>query len=254
MLPALARPRPHRAHRSGRCSPTATWSTRRGRHRGRRVRAHLPLARRAARLPRRGPRDLPRAARSAASGFYPRLATLAPPALFVWASHDRLIPERFRRHVERWLPGAEQVVLEGCGHVPQVERPEQHQRPARALLRRVDPLDARRAGCADAPTARAPRLPDDERDGIAEQAAQRSRARDETLVRRGLPPGSAGMRAAPAAFRRPISTSATRTTSATRCRGCGCSAPVLPRRGPRPGQRPRGRARCCSSATTRAGT
>ena len=27
-------------------------------------------------------------------GFYPRLSTLQPPALFVWASHDRLIPER----------------------------------------------------------------------------------------------------------------------------------------------------------------
>ena len=41
--------------------------------------------------------------------------------MFVWASHDRLIPEAFRHHVHRWLPSAEQVVLEGCGHVPQVE-------------------------------------------------------------------------------------------------------------------------------------
>src|SRR5215213_11879723 len=48
-------------------------------------------------------------------GFYPRLSTLQPPALFVWGSHDRLIPEKFRHHVERWLPSAEQLVLEGCG-------------------------------------------------------------------------------------------------------------------------------------------
>src|SRR3954454_11235339 len=57
-------------------------------------------------------------------GFSPRRAQLRPPALFVWSSHDRIIPERFRPHVERWLPSAEQVVLDGCGHVPQVERPE----------------------------------------------------------------------------------------------------------------------------------
>jgi pimeloyl-ACP methyl ester carboxylesterase len=56
-------------------------------------------------------------------GFYPRLAELEPPALFVWGSHDRLVPPAFGRHVSKWLPGAEQVVLQNCGHVPQVERP-----------------------------------------------------------------------------------------------------------------------------------
>src|SRR3954469_21102204 len=49
----------------------------------------------------------------APASFYPRLSQLEPPALFVWASHDRLIPEKFRHYVERWLPSAEQVVLEG---------------------------------------------------------------------------------------------------------------------------------------------
>src|SRR6478752_4855920 len=58
-------------------------------------------------------------------GFYPRLSELEAPALFVWGSHDRLIPPGFQRHVARWLPSAEQIVLEGCGHVPQVERPDQ---------------------------------------------------------------------------------------------------------------------------------
>jgi hypothetical protein len=56
-------------------------------------------------------------------GFYPRLAHLAAPAMFVWSSHDKLIPPGFQRHVERWLPTAEHIRLEGCGHVPQVERP-----------------------------------------------------------------------------------------------------------------------------------
>lgn len=58
-------------------------------------------------------------------GFYPRLAELQPPALFVWGTHDPLIPAAFSRHVGEWLPSAEQVTLESCGHVPQVEHPEE---------------------------------------------------------------------------------------------------------------------------------
>ena len=59
------------------------------------------------------------------NGFYPRLAELRPPALFVWGAHDGLIPAGFGRHVRKWLPGAEQVTMESCGHVPQVERPDE---------------------------------------------------------------------------------------------------------------------------------
>jgi len=62
------------------------------------------------------------------SGFYRRLAELQPPALFVWGSHDWLVPAAFSPHVRKWLPQAEQVTLERCGHVPQVERPEETNR------------------------------------------------------------------------------------------------------------------------------
>ncbi len=58
-------------------------------------------------------------------GFYPRLAELRPPALFIWGTHDGLVPAAFGRHVRKWLPGAEQVTIQACGHVPQVERPEE---------------------------------------------------------------------------------------------------------------------------------
>jgi pimeloyl-ACP methyl ester carboxylesterase len=58
-------------------------------------------------------------------GFYPRLAHLTTPALFIWGSHDALVPATFARHVARWLPTAEQVTLKNCGHVPQVERPRE---------------------------------------------------------------------------------------------------------------------------------
>jgi pimeloyl-ACP methyl ester carboxylesterase len=61
-------------------------------------------------------------------GFYPRLSRLEPPALFVWGSHDRLVPHAFGRHVRQWLPSAEQVVIGRCGHVPQVECPDETNR------------------------------------------------------------------------------------------------------------------------------
>jgi pimeloyl-ACP methyl ester carboxylesterase len=56
-------------------------------------------------------------------GFYPRLAELQPPALFIWGSHDSLVPAKFSRYVAQWLPGAEQVTIPKCGHIPQVEHP-----------------------------------------------------------------------------------------------------------------------------------
>jgi pimeloyl-ACP methyl ester carboxylesterase len=58
-------------------------------------------------------------------GFYPRLAELRSPALFIWGSHDPVIPARFSPHVRKWLPAAEQVTIRDCGHVPQVERPDE---------------------------------------------------------------------------------------------------------------------------------
>ena len=54
-------------------------------------------------------------------GLWTRLATLRPPALFVWGDSDRLVPAGFSRHVARAIPSARQVVLPECGHVPQVE-------------------------------------------------------------------------------------------------------------------------------------
>ena len=61
-------------------------------------------------------------------GFYSRLAALEPPALFVWGDSDRLIPPGFSRHVSAALPEAQQVILDDCGHVPQVELPDRTNR------------------------------------------------------------------------------------------------------------------------------
>jgi pimeloyl-ACP methyl ester carboxylesterase len=76
-------------------------------------------------------------------GFYPRLAGLQPPALFVWTTADTLIPASFRRHVEGWLPSAEQIVLPSCGHVPQVERAEQTNGLIRRFFAQADALGTR---------------------------------------------------------------------------------------------------------------
>jgi len=35
-----------------------------------------------------------------------------------------LVPPAFGRHVQKWLPSAEQVTLPECGHLPQVEHPD----------------------------------------------------------------------------------------------------------------------------------
>jgi pimeloyl-ACP methyl ester carboxylesterase/putative sterol carrier protein len=78
------------------------------------------------------------------NGFYGRLSQLETPALFVWGSHDRVIPPAFAQHVARWLPSAEQIVLDGCGHVPQVERAAQTTGLLERFFARIDALGPRR--------------------------------------------------------------------------------------------------------------
>jgi pimeloyl-ACP methyl ester carboxylesterase len=57
-------------------------------------------------------------------GLWTRIARMSPPTLFVWGRKDRLVPVAFRRHVEEALPAARHLELD-CGHVPQLEAPEQ---------------------------------------------------------------------------------------------------------------------------------
>jgi pimeloyl-ACP methyl ester carboxylesterase len=74
-------------------------------------------------------------------GFYPRLSELERPSLFIWGSHDRLIPAVFSRHVAKWLPSAEQVTLDRCGHIPQVERPEETNELLMDFFTRVEAIE-----------------------------------------------------------------------------------------------------------------
>jgi pimeloyl-ACP methyl ester carboxylesterase len=90
-------------------------------------------------------------------GFYPRLAGLRPPALFMWGSHDWLVPPAFGRHVCRWLPGAEQLTVQCCGHVPQVECPVQTHRLLLEFFARADEAAHRAPPATAKASPRAPR-------------------------------------------------------------------------------------------------
>ena len=77
---------------------------------------------RAARSSRRAA-DLSRARPTASRASGTGCPSLRPPSLFVWGDRDRLVPASFARHVARALPDAGAIVLEDCGHVPQIEPP-----------------------------------------------------------------------------------------------------------------------------------
>ncbi len=68
-----------------------------------------------------------------AEGFWTRLKTLQADALFVWGRRDKLVPIAFARHVTDALPRARHLELD-CGHVPQIERPEQTHAAITAFL------------------------------------------------------------------------------------------------------------------------
>ena len=71
------------------------------------------------------------------NGFWQRLPSLLPPALFVWGDRDRLVPSSFAKHVADALPTAGQVVLEDCGHVPHFEHPQDTAAIVRGFLEGV---------------------------------------------------------------------------------------------------------------------
>jgi len=57
-------------------------------------------------------------------GFWTRLPSLQADVLCIWGKQDKLVPIAFARHVSNALPHSQHLELD-CGHVPQVERPDQ---------------------------------------------------------------------------------------------------------------------------------
>lgn len=55
--------------------------------------------------------------------FNQHLSQLKFPALIIWGAEDRLLPLPFGQLAHRLLQGSRLIVLDGVGHVPQIERP-----------------------------------------------------------------------------------------------------------------------------------
>ena len=210
MLPhSLGRGRIERS--SGRCSPTATWSTRAWPTSWSTSSSASTARRRPAGVPRLGAQRSTSRTRSAAAASIRGSSTLEPPALFVWSWHDRLIP--------RGVPPSRRALAA-----------ERRAGRARGLRPRPAGRGARSAptGCSSASspvsTRSAGRSAAALDDGTACDAARRTSATDPTSrrPRRGGLLGAVKARRRPRA-RPPTSTSATPTTSARRSRGCGCS-------------------------------
>ncbi len=77
-------------------------------------------------------------------GFWERLTGLSVPALFIWGERDRLVPASFARHVERAVPHARSVLIEDCGHFPQIEHPDLTHRLVREFFEQGEAAIPRR--------------------------------------------------------------------------------------------------------------
>jgi len=52
------------------------------------------------------------------------LSTIRVPALFVWCREDEITPLKWGEDYAAAVPGAQIAVLEGCGHLPNLEKPD----------------------------------------------------------------------------------------------------------------------------------
>lgn len=71
-----------------------------------------------------------------------RLSTLQVPTLVVWGRNDLTIPREHGELAERLIPNARLVMIDRCGHCPQLDRPEVFNKIAREFLN--EPLPAAR--------------------------------------------------------------------------------------------------------------
>jgi pimeloyl-ACP methyl ester carboxylesterase len=63
--------------------------------------------------------------RSLREAWVARASLYAGPALVVWGREDYVLPLRHLADVHATLPQAQVALIERCGHMPQLERPEE---------------------------------------------------------------------------------------------------------------------------------
>jgi pimeloyl-ACP methyl ester carboxylesterase len=62
------------------------------------------------------------------------LGGVATPTLVIWGREDAIIPLNACERWVRAIPGATAHVMDGCGHLPELERPDEFARVVRAFL------------------------------------------------------------------------------------------------------------------------
>jgi pimeloyl-ACP methyl ester carboxylesterase len=53
------------------------------------------------------------------------LHRVSVPVKIVWGEGDKILPVAYAGEFKRLMPGAEVEIIPRCGHLPQVERPEE---------------------------------------------------------------------------------------------------------------------------------
>lgn len=57
--------------------------------------------------------------------YLPRLKTIDLPVLVIWGREDEVVPLRFGKRLAHDLPNARLIVIDGCGHAPHRQRPDE---------------------------------------------------------------------------------------------------------------------------------
>ena len=57
-------------------------------------------------------------------GLKKRIHRITAPTLLVWGADDGIVPNAYAAEFHRLIPSSRLLVLEGCGHIPQEERPD----------------------------------------------------------------------------------------------------------------------------------
>src|SRR5205085_2670509 len=63
-----------------------------------------------------------------------RLRRIKSPTLIVWGNSDGLVPLRFGHAFQEGIAGSKLLVMDKCGHVPPIEKPEEFVRAAAEFL------------------------------------------------------------------------------------------------------------------------
>jgi len=66
------------------------------------------------------------------------LATISAPTLIVWGEQDRILPVAHAHVAEKKIPNARLHIFDACGHLPQLERPDEFNAVVLEFLRSKD--------------------------------------------------------------------------------------------------------------------